>query len=78
LMPRNLGGRVEILFPVLDRRLAEAVRDDILFHHLGDNVQSRRLGADGRWERVKPAKGEKPLDSQAYRLAHRGSWHPEE
>ncbi len=78
LMPRNLGGRVELLFPVRDPELLASLRDDILFLHLRDNVRSRELQADGTYKRVQPAGGEEVVDSQAYRLEHRGSWHPED
>jgi polyphosphate kinase len=78
LMPRNLDGRVEALFPVRDPRLRRAVREDILFLHLRDNVQTRRLDDEGVYRRVLPAGDEPAVDSQAIRLASRGSWHLEE
>ena len=78
LMPRNLDGRVETLFPITDVAIRAAVRDDILFRHLPDNVQSRRLLPNGEYERVKVGEGEQPLDSQAEMLAGPGSWHFDE
>ncbi len=78
LMPRNLDGRVETLFPVSDERLRTAIRDDILFRHLSDNAQSRRLLPSGEYERRIPAAGEPSLDSQAALLAETGSWHVDE
>ncbi|MFN7960721.1 MAG: polyphosphate kinase 1 [Thermoanaerobaculia bacterium] len=78
LMPRNLGGRVEVLFPVEDPKLRAAIRDDILFLHLRDNQKARRLLADGSHERVIPAEGEAPLNSQEWLLAHGGAWRVEE
>ncbi|UCF66036.1 MAG: polyphosphate kinase 1, partial [Acidobacteriota bacterium] len=77
LMPRNLSHRVEVLFPIEDSRLKVALRDEILFVSLRDNVQARRLRADGEYERVMPGNDE-PLDSQRVRLAQRGSWHLDE
>ena len=44
LMPRNLDGRVEVLFPIQDARLRDSVRDDVLNLHLADNVKARLLG----------------------------------
>ena len=41
-MPRNLDRRVEILFPVDDPRLRQAIVQDILAIHFQDNVQARR------------------------------------
>ena len=75
LMPRNLDGRVESLFPVNDKRLKRAIRDDILFLHLKDNLQSSRLLPDGSYERVRVEADEPPLSSQEWLLAQAGSWH---
>lgn len=76
LMPRNLDGRVEVLFPVVDPDLRRALREEILEVHLRDNVRSRLLQSDGTFVRQRPAAGEKAIDSQALMLAHRGGWHP--
>ena len=78
LMPRNLDGRVEVLFPIEDERLRVAVRDDILFRQLRDNVQARRLKADGEYERLEPGRGEEAVSSQVALLAEAGSWHVDE
>jgi polyphosphate kinase len=78
LMPRNLDGRVETLFPIEDGRFLKAIRDDILFRHLRDNVQSRRLLSNGEYERLAPSGGEPAVDSQAEMLAKPGSWHYDE
>ena len=78
LMPRNLDGRVETLFPIEDPMCLEAIRDDILFRHLRDNVQSRRLLPNGEYERLAPAEDERPVSSQAELLAETGSWHDDE
>lgn len=67
LMPRNLYRRVEIMFPVLeDKRKAEL--RDILEVYWDDNVKSRRLLADGTYEYVKAAEGEKPMSAQQHFL----------
>lgn len=78
LMPRNLDGRVEVVFPVLDPRLKKAVRDEILFVHLRDTLKARRLRPDGEWERVKPSDDHPPLDSQRWLLDHRPAWYAAE
>ena len=75
LMPRNLDGRVEALFPVEDPGVRSALRDKILLVHLRDNVRARRLLSDGEYERVKPGADDEPLDSQNWMIEHRGSWH---
>jgi polyphosphate kinase len=70
LMPRNLDRRVEVLFPVADPVLRDRLRDKILGIELADTVKARRLRPDGTYERVRPADGAEPLDSQAWFLAH--------
>ncbi|MBI0582900.1 MAG: polyphosphate kinase 1 [Methanomassiliicoccus sp.] len=75
MMPRNLDRRVEILFPVRDPKLRNAVVKDILEVHLADNVKARELCSDGSWRRV--ARGEEAIDSQERLLAVRGVWHGE-
>jgi polyphosphate kinase len=65
LMERNLDRRVEVLFPIEDARLREHVVRDILAVYLQDNVQARRLRADGSYERVYPEpRGAARVDAQ--------------
>jgi polyphosphate kinase len=78
IMPRNLDGRVEVFFPVEDPRLRAALRDQILFLHLRDTAQSRRLLEDGTYRRVEPGEGEAALDSQRELLQRSGTWHAED
>jgi polyphosphate kinase len=75
LMPRNLNRRVEVLFPIRDPRMKEAVVREILMVHLRDTEKARRLLSDGSYERVVPQPGEEPVNSQQWMLAHRGVWH---
>lgn len=51
LMPRNLDGRVEILFPVEDERLKDEVVK-ILRIQLEDNVKAYILQPDGTYEKL--------------------------
>jgi polyphosphate kinase len=78
LMPRNLVGRVEVLFPVDEPRLRSALRDDILNLHLKDTRKARRLLADGSYERVLPPEGEAPFSSQDFLIERGGSWRMED
>jgi len=78
LMPRNLDGRVETLFPITDAPILATIRDDILFRHLNDNTQSRLLLPSGEYERLAVPDGAQPLDSQVELLAEPGSWHFDE
>ena len=75
LMPRNLDRRVETLFPILDPRMRAYVKEQILDCYLADTVKARELRGDGRYERLRPAPGEQPLDAQAFLLeqARRGT-----
>jgi len=77
-MPRNLDRRVELLFPVGDPRLRQAIVEDVLQVHLYDNVQARRLRADGSYERLWAQPDTAGLDSQAWLVQHwktRREWH---
>ncbi|MDH5739922.1 MAG: polyphosphate kinase 1, partial [Nitrospira sp.] len=70
LMPRNLDHRVEILVPVQHPRWREIIINDILTVGLRDNVQARRLLADGTYERIHAATGEAAVNSQQWLLDH--------
>ena len=74
LMPRNLDGRVETLFPVTDPALRAAVIRDILQVHLQDSAQSRRLLPDGAYARITPPPDQPPFNSQLRIVEHRGGW----
>ncbi len=78
LMPRNLDGRVETLFPVQDPDLRNSLRDDILQVHLSDNVQSRLLRSDGTYKRVHAGPDESVVNSQEILMGSAGSWHLED
>jgi polyphosphate kinase len=71
LMSRNLDRRVEISFPVEDRRLIRHLRDDVLAIYLADNVKARRMLPDGSYERVRPRPNDPLLDSQLWLIGHR-------
>jgi len=77
LMPRNLKGRVETLFPIEDPKLKVALRDEILGLHMKDNVKSWEMSPDGEYTKV-PSDDKHPIDSQLIRLHQVGSWHKEE
>ncbi len=63
LMPRNLNHRIEVVVPVG----VHSHREDLLLAIdllLKDTAGAWRLRSDGRWERVRPARGEKPRSAQ--------------
>ncbi|MDH3745317.1 MAG: polyphosphate kinase 1 [Acidobacteriota bacterium] len=78
LMPRNLDGRVEVLFPVGEAYLGAAIRDHILGVHLGDTAKLHRLLPDGSYQRPFPADNIESSDSQACLLAGDRPWQVEE
>jgi len=75
LRPRNLDRRIEILFPVKDPGIRDAIISTILRVHLADTVKARDLNPDGSYTRVQPRAGSTPLRSQAWLIDHRGDWH---
>ncbi|MCL1979050.1 MAG: polyphosphate kinase 1 [Methanomassiliicoccaceae archaeon] len=73
VMPRNLIARVEVLYPVLDKRMLSNIKKNILDIHLKDNKKAKYLTSDGRYLPVKAA-GRK-LRSQKWFIENRGKWH---
>ena len=54
LMPRNINWRVEVLFPVQDRRIIHYLRDDMLETYLKANSKVRILQPDGSYQHLRP------------------------
>jgi polyphosphate kinase len=73
LMSRNLVRRVEVLFPVEDRRLIRHLRDHVLEIYLADNVNSRVMQRDGTYSKRPLATKEEAFSSQHWLLSRRGS-----
>jgi len=71
LMPRNINRRVEVVFPVQDKRMIRYLRDEMLATYLADNIKARRMLSNGSYERIKPVAKEKPLNSQEWLLQRR-------
>ena len=63
LMRRNLYNRVEVVFPVMDRRIQQYLIR-ILMTNLMDNQNAWELQPDGSYERVEAGPDELPFDSQ--------------
>jgi polyphosphate kinase len=63
-MPRNLNRRVEVVYPILDQRMIQKIRKEILDTYLKDNSRARRLNEDGNYTRLAPADGEPAIDTQ--------------
>jgi polyphosphate kinase len=73
LMPRNLNGRVEVLFPVTDPHLVSVVREEILGAYLADTVKARVMNADGTYTRAATAPGAEPVNAQSWFLRERAT-----
>lgn len=75
LMPRNLDRRVEVLFPVQNAAIRDAIVKKILPVQLKDNLKLRLLQSDGSYERRTITDGTEPLNAQAWFLEHSGCWY---
>ena len=67
-MERNFFRRVEVAFPIEQRKLHERVVREALNFYLRDNTQAWVLNADGNYQQLKPS-GAEPWSAQA-RLIH--------
>jgi polyphosphate kinase len=67
-MDRNLFHRVEVAFPIEDKKLFKQIYQDGLLNYLQDNTQAWTLSGDGDWQRTKPAIGETPHIAQEHLL----------
>jgi len=63
-MERNFHRRIEIAFPIIDKRLRKRVVDQILAISMADNVKAWKLGSDGVYRRRSPGKGDAGVRSQ--------------
>ncbi len=60
-MDRNFFRRIELCFPVLDKKLKARVIKEGLQAYLGDNVQAWEMGADGAYARKTPGKARRSV-----------------
>ena len=67
-MDRNLFHRVEVAFPIEDKKLFQQVYQDGLLNYLKDNTQAWILSGDGVWQQLQPAADETPHTAQEYLL----------
>ncbi len=71
MMPRNLHRRVEILFPIEDKRLCKYIRDTILATYLEDEAKVRILQPDGTYVRSPRAAASDAINAQTIFLHSR-------
>ncbi len=62
-MPRNLFNRVEICFPIDEKRPRDQIMNSGLLNYLSDNTQAWILQSDGSYKRAKPGT-HKPRSAQ--------------
>jgi len=67
-MGRNFFGRIELCFPILDRRVKERVIQEGLKPYLSDNSQAWEMDSDGNYQRKK-SRGRIPRSAQEQLLA---------
>jgi polyphosphate kinase len=65
-MPRNLYGRVEVLFPLKDEAFWERNCKEILPPYLADNRKARVLGADGQYTHLRRSRNGKTFSVQEH------------
>ena len=63
-MPRNLFNRVEICFPIDEKRPRDQIMNFGLLNYLSDNTQAWILQSDGSYKRAKPPGTHKPRSAQ--------------
>jgi polyphosphate kinase len=69
LMPRNINGRVEVLFPVQEPKLVRYLRESVLAEYLTDNVKARRMSPDGSYIKPTRQSGDVPINVQTRLLS---------
>jgi polyphosphate kinase len=70
MMQRNLDRRVEVTFPIEDKKLKEEIINNIMNIYLKDNVKARMLYPDGTYHFVKPQDGAVKINSQEWLMNH--------
>ena len=67
-MDRNLFHRVEVAFPIENKKLFKQIYQDGLLNYLQDNTQAWALDGTGVWQQLQPAAGEVPHVAQEHLL----------
>jgi polyphosphate kinase len=70
LMPRNINWRVEVLFPVQDKRIIRYLADDVLKTYLAANTKTRIMRPDGEYHHLQPEPGEQALNPQEWLIQY--------
>ncbi len=64
---------MEVLFPVEDPELRDALVNDVLFFQVRDEALAQELQSEGGYKRVARSNGAEPLNSQDYLTRHGGA-----
>ena len=67
-MDRNLFHRVEVAFPIEDKKIFTQIYQDGLQNYLEDNSQAWSLFGDGHWQQIQAADNTSPHNAQDYLL----------
>ena len=67
-MDRNLFHRVEVAFPIEDKKIFTQIYRDGLQNYLEDNSQAWSLFGDGHWQQIQAANNALPHNAQDYLL----------
>lgn len=67
-MDCNLFHRVEVAFPIEDKKLFKQIYQDGLINYLHDNTQAWTLDGNGVWQQLQPAADETPHIAQEHLL----------
>ena len=67
-MDRNLFHRVEVAFPIQDKKMFKQIYQDGLLNYLQDNVQAWSLEGTGKWQQLQPSASETAHIAQDYLL----------
>ncbi|MBN1147049.1 MAG: polyphosphate kinase 1 [Anaerolineales bacterium] len=71
LMPRNINRRVEVLFPVQERRIIRYLRNDVLETYLVANEKVRLMQSDGSYTRLEPDPKQPVINPQKWLINQR-------
>ena len=66
MMTRNLNGRIEVLTPVLDKKLMDNILKQIVYPQLADNLHAWELQSDGGYKKIVRKAGDPAMDSQSH------------
>ena len=64
LAPRNLYRRVEILYPIKNKKIVQRLKNEVFAIYQSDNAKARRMNSDGSYTRLKIENGSVRVSAQ--------------